>query len=257
MRWDPETDRYVPVDWDEAFREIGAELKALDPKAVVFYASGRASLEASYMYALLARLYGNNNLPDSSNMCHESTSVALPESIGVPVGTVTLEDFERPTASSSSARTSAATARACCTICRTRGAAGVPIVTFNPLRERGLVEFANPQSPGEMLTGAATPISTQYHQVKAGGDIAALSGLCKALIEADDRAKASGGRRVLDDAFIAEHTHGFEEFAASGAAHADWAELERRSGPDPRRDGGGGDRLCPCRARSSASTAWA
>ncbi|MGH7107340.1 MAG: molybdopterin-dependent oxidoreductase, partial [Acetobacteraceae bacterium] len=89
MRWESETDRYVPVEWEEAFRTIGQELKALDPKSVVFYSSGRASLEASYMYALLARLYGTNNLPDSSNMCHESTSVALPESIGVPVGTVT------------------------------------------------------------------------------------------------------------------------------------------------------------------------
>jgi anaerobic selenocysteine-containing dehydrogenase len=95
LRWDAASDRYVPVAWDEAIREIGAELKRLDPKQAVFYSSGRASLEASYMYALFARLYGNNNLPDSSNMCHESTSVGLPLSIGVPVGTVTLEDFAK------------------------------------------------------------------------------------------------------------------------------------------------------------------
>src|SRR5436190_9029361 len=84
MRWDAVTDKYVPVEWGDAFRDIGQELKALDPKSVALYASGRASLEASYMYALFARLYGTNNLPDSSNMCHESTSVALPESIVVP-----------------------------------------------------------------------------------------------------------------------------------------------------------------------------
>ncbi len=95
MRYDPETDHYRVCTWEEAYAEIGRELKALAPKSVVFYASGRASLETSYMYALLARLYGNNNLPDSSNMCHEPTSVALPQSIGSPVGTVRLEDFEQ------------------------------------------------------------------------------------------------------------------------------------------------------------------
>ena len=86
----------------------------------------------------------------------------------------------------------------------------------------------NPQAPGEMITGTATPISSQYHQLKAGGDIAALYGLCKALIEADDRAKANGGRRVLDESFIAEHTHGFAEFAEM-ARGLDWADLEKRS----------------------------
>src|ERR1700712_5505884 len=94
MRWDAASDKYVPVSWSDAFREIGAELRKRQPKSAVFYASGRASLEAAFMYGLFARMYGNNNLPDSSNMCHESTSVALPESIGVPVGTVILEDFE-------------------------------------------------------------------------------------------------------------------------------------------------------------------
>ena len=77
MRYDAPIDRYVPVSWDEAFRGIAAELKALDPKSVTFYTSGKAALEASYLYALFARMYGNNNLPDSSNMCHETTSVGL------------------------------------------------------------------------------------------------------------------------------------------------------------------------------------
>src|SRR5579875_1653187 len=94
MRYDRASDKYVPCEWDEAFRAIGNELKQLDPKSVVFYASGRASLETSYLYALFARLYGNNNLPDSSNMCHETTSVALKKLIGAPVGTCTFEDFD-------------------------------------------------------------------------------------------------------------------------------------------------------------------
>src|ERR1700761_9101522 len=93
MRWDEASDKYVPVEWNDAFAAIGRELKAIEPKSAVFYTSGRASLETSYMYGLFGRMYGHNNLPDSSNMCHESTSVALPESIGVPVGTCTLEDF--------------------------------------------------------------------------------------------------------------------------------------------------------------------
>ncbi|RYX86311.1 MAG: formate dehydrogenase, partial [Bradyrhizobiaceae bacterium] len=93
MRYDATTDHYVPCAWDEAFAEIGRELRALDKKSTIFYASGRASLETSYLYALFARLYGNNNLPDSSNMCHETTSVALKETIGVPVGTTVFEDI--------------------------------------------------------------------------------------------------------------------------------------------------------------------
>ena len=94
MRYDPATDKYAPCRWEDAFAEIGRELKALDPKSVIFYASGRASLETSYMYALFARMYGCNNLPDSSNMCHESTSVGLKQALGAPVGTIKLEDFE-------------------------------------------------------------------------------------------------------------------------------------------------------------------
>ena len=93
LRYDAASDRYLPVPWLAAFTEIGARLCSFAPNSTVFYASGRAGLEAAYMYQLLARLYGTNNLPDCSNMCHETTSVALPESIGVPVGTVTLDDF--------------------------------------------------------------------------------------------------------------------------------------------------------------------
>ncbi len=121
MRYDPGTDKYRPVSWSAAFAEIGRELRAIaDRKSVVFYSSGRSSNEASYLYGLFARLYGNNNLPDSSNMCHETTSVALPESIGVPVGTVRWRTSRRPIASCSSDKIPAATVRACCIRCRKR-----------------------------------------------------------------------------------------------------------------------------------------
>ncbi|MFP3581684.1 molybdopterin-dependent oxidoreductase, partial [Arthrobacter sp. SIMBA_036] len=92
--WNAQTDKYEPVEWDAAFAEIGKELQALTPHQVDFYTSGRASLEAAYMNQRFARLYGTNNLPDCSNMCHESTSVALPESIGASVGTAVLSDFQ-------------------------------------------------------------------------------------------------------------------------------------------------------------------
>ncbi|TXN45060.1 FdhF/YdeP family oxidoreductase [Methylobacterium sp. WL7] len=232
MRYDPEADRYRPVSWGEAFAEIGRELKALreeDPKSAVFYASGRASLETSYMWALLARLYGNNNLPDSSNMCHEPTSVALPQSIGAPVGTVLLEDFEATDLIFFFGQNVGSNAPRMLHPLQEARRRGAQIITFNPLRERGLERFTNPQSPVEMLTRSATKISTQYHQVKAGGDLAALTGLCKSLLAMDREATASGRPAILDHAFIAEHTHGFAEFVAF-CDREDWTAIERRSG---------------------------
>jgi molybdopterin-dependent oxidoreductase alpha subunit len=226
MRYDPATDRYRPVSWSAAFAEIGCEMKAIaDRKSVVFYSSGRSSNEASYLYGLFARLYGNNNLPDSSNMCHETTSVALPESIGVPVGTCTLDDFARTDCILFFGQNPGSNSPRMLHPLQEASERGVPIITYNPLRERGLESFINPQSPAEMLTRKTTRISSQYHQVKAGGDLAALTGVCKALAAMDDAAAGS----VLDHAFIAEHTHGFEPFIAWLRAR-DWNELERRSG---------------------------
>jgi molybdopterin-dependent oxidoreductase alpha subunit len=229
MRWDRASDTYVPVGWEEAFREIGQELKGFEPERVVFYCSGRASLETAYMWALFARLYGNNNLPDSSNMCHESTSVALPESIGVPVGTVLLDDFEKTDCIFFFGQNVGTNSPRMLHPLQDASKRGVPIITFNPLRERGLERFTNPQAPTEMLTGSETRISSQYHQVKAGGDIAAVMGMAKALIESDDRARAEGRPAVLDHAFIAEHTHGFEHFARAVRRYS-WPSLERQSG---------------------------
>ena len=133
MRWDAASDKYVPIPWAEAFAAIGAELKSLTPKSVVFYTSGRASLEASYMYQLLARMYGNNNLPDSSNMCHESTSVALPQTIGVPVGTVKLEDFAHTDCMMFFGQNVGVNSPRMLHQLQEVRKRGVPIITFNPL----------------------------------------------------------------------------------------------------------------------------
>jgi anaerobic selenocysteine-containing dehydrogenase len=191
--------------WDEAFREIGRELKRFDLKSVVFYRSGRASLEPSYMYALFARMYGNNNLPDSSKMCHESTSVGLPLSIGVPVSAITSDDFQKTDCILFFGHNTGVNAPRMLHELQDCATRGVPVIVFNPLVERGHECFTNPQNPVEMLVKPSTQISSQYHQIKVGGDKAALVGLCKALFEADDAAK-SGGERVLDIGFINEHT---------------------------------------------------
>jgi molybdopterin-dependent oxidoreductase alpha subunit len=230
LRHDPNSGRYFAVSWAEAFEEIGRELRAIkDRQKVVFYSSGRTSNEASYIYGLFARLFGNNNLPDSSNMCHETTSVALPESIGVPVGTTTLDDFAKcdcllffgQNVGSNSPRMLHALEEA--------SERGVPIITYNPLRERGLERFTNPQSPRQMLTLHETRISSQYHQVKAGGDLAALAGICKWLVEMDDEAQEEGSEQVIDHNFIKVHTQGFETFVAWLRSQT-WENLERRSG---------------------------
>jgi molybdopterin-dependent oxidoreductase alpha subunit len=219
LRWDAASDRYLPVDWDSAFAEIGRELRALAPPSVAFYSSGRASLETSYMYQLLARLYGNNNLPDSSNMCHESTSVALPKTIGVPIGTVALEDFEHTDCIFFFGQNVGTNSPRMLHQLQEARQRGVPIVTFNPLHEPGLMHFVNPQSPTEMLTPSRTDISTQYLQVRAGGDSAAMMGLCKAVLAAG----------AVDAAFLAEHTKGFDAFADAVRA-ARWEDIERVSG---------------------------
>jgi molybdopterin-dependent oxidoreductase alpha subunit len=259
MRWDSYSDKYVPVSWEAAFQEIGRELKALNPHAVDFYTSGRASLETGYMYQLFARMYGSNNLPDSSNMCHESSSVALPESIGASVGTAILSDFENTDCIFYIAQNVGTSSPRMLHDLQDAVDRGATIVTFNMLRERGLERFINPQSPRQMLTGKETKISSQYYQVKNGGDIAALFGVCKALIEADDAIRTSAvsavagrdgipadtsnaamvafaasiasadKRHVLDHDFIQEHTSGFDVFAAAARKYQ-WSDLERISG---------------------------
>ncbi|WP_374942813.1 FdhF/YdeP family oxidoreductase [Sphingomonas sp.] len=229
MRYDRATDRYVAASWDEAFAVIGAKLKTLDPTKVVLYSSGRASLETSFMFSLFARMWGQQNLPDSSNMCHETTSVGLKNAIGSPVATIQLEDYDHCDAIFVFGQNVGTNSPRMLHTLKDCAKRGVEIVTFNPLRERGWEKFVDPQNPIEMTVGAPTRISTQYHQVRAGGDISAILGICKIAIEADDKAVAEGGERVLDHHFIAQHTVRFEEFAAFARA-ANWDEIVRESG---------------------------
>ena len=229
MRWNPASDHYEPVSWEEAFGHIGTELKAMEPGQVVFYTSGRASNEAAYMWQLMARLYGTNNLPDSSNMCHESTSVALPMSLGAPVGTVTLEDFEHTDCILIFGQNTAVNAPRMLHQLDEAAKRDVPIINFNPLRERGLERFTNPQSPSQLLVTGSRQILTADHRLLPGGDMAVLVGIAKLLLEWDDEARAAGRPAVLDWPFIQAHTHGFEDFAELVRGHG-WDEIERLSG---------------------------
>ena len=228
MRFDRDSDRYVPCAWEEAFSAIGQELKALDPKSVVFYASGRASLETSYLYALFARLYGHNNLPDSSNMCHETTSVGLKKVIGASVGTSVYDDFSTCDAIFFFGQNTGSNSPRFLHPLQAAVKRGCKVVTFNPVREKGLETMINPQSPTEMLTGKETQISCQYHQVKTGGDIAAVMGMCKHVFAMDDEAKQQG-RNVIDRDFVEQHTSGFHAFEEKVRATS-WDEIGRESG---------------------------
>jgi molybdopterin-dependent oxidoreductase alpha subunit len=228
--YDRATDRYLPISWDEALAKIGAALRALpDPDMAEFYTSGRASNEAAFLYQLFAREYGTNNFPDCSNMCHEATSVGLPESIGVGKGTVTLEDFDHCDAIFCIGHNPGTNHPRMLTTLRAASKRGVPIIVFNPLRERGLERFTAPQDPIEMLTMSSTPIASTYYLVKVGGDIAALKGMMKTLLALDANSLAEGGSGVLDREFIKNHTTGIDELLADLEATS-WEAIEEDSG---------------------------
>jgi molybdopterin-dependent oxidoreductase alpha subunit len=230
MRYDPATDHYMPVDWSEAFALIGRELNALDdPNEAEFYTSGRTSNEAAFMYQLFARRFGTNNFPDCSNMCHEPTSVGLPESIGIGKGTVVLDDFADAEAIFIIGQNPGTNSPRMLTELHRASRRNVPIVVLNPLRERALERFAAPQDPVEMATFGETRIASEYCQVRIGGDVAALKGVMKLVLEAHDAAVRSGAKAVLDLDFIAQHTHGFEAFADDLRRTA-WDDILRVSG---------------------------
>ena len=230
MVYDAASDRYQAIDWDQAFAMIARELRALpDPNQAIFYTSGRNSNEAAFLYQLFVREYGTNNFPDCSNMCHEPSGSGLRPTIGVGKGTVTLDDFELADAILIFGQNPGTNHPRMLGELREASKRGAKIVSFNPLRERGLERFADPQSALEMTTLGSTPISSHYFQLRIGGDLALVKGMCKHVFELDDRAQRDGAARVLDLAFIAEHTHGFEAFEADTRAES-WETIEAESG---------------------------
>lgn len=225
LRYDRETDTLRPIEWDDAFSRIGEILRAMpSPDHVEFYTSGRTSNEAAYLFQLFAREYGTNNFPDCSNMCHEATSVGLPQSIGIGKGTVSLEDFDKTELIISIGHNPGTNHPRMMGTLHEAARRKVPIIVFNPLKERALERFADPQNVMEMATYSSTNIASTYFQVRAGGDAAAIKGIMKALLEMD----AQSGN-LLDRDFIAEHTQGFDLLAADMQT-TQWEGIEKESG---------------------------
>ncbi|WP_326599586.1 FdhF/YdeP family oxidoreductase [Streptomyces sp. NBC_01803] len=215
-------DRYEPIGWDEAFDLIAAELRALDsPDEAVFYTSGRTSNEAAFLYQLFARRFGTNNLPDCSNMCHESSGSALTETLGVGKGSVLLDDLHRADLIIVAGQNPGTNHPRMLTALEKAKAAGARIITVNPLPEAGMERFKNPQT-ARGLAGPGTPLTDLFLQIRLGGDQALFRLLNKLVLEREG---------AVDTAFVRDHTHGFEEFAAA-ARSADWEGTLRATGLD-------------------------
>lgn len=233
MRYDAATDHYVPISWDEAFGIVARHLHALDhPDQAAFYTSGRTSNEAAFLYQLFVRSFGTNNFPDCSNMCHETTSVALADALGLGKGTVTLDDFDLADAIFLFGQNPGTNHPRMLSTLRAASKRGAKIVAINPLKERGLERFQDPQAPFEMMTNGSTRISSHYFQPKVGGDYALLMGMMKHLREWDRAAVAAGKPSLFDHRFIDMNTSGFTAMLAE-VDQTDWSIIHEQSGLSP------------------------
>ncbi|MHC2331728.1 FdhF/YdeP family oxidoreductase [Bradyrhizobium sp. USDA 4454] len=225
MRYDSSSDRYVPCSWDDAFALIGRHLRSLDsPHEAEFYTSGRTPNEAAFLYSIFVREFGTNNFPDCSNMCHEPTSRGLPPSIGVGKGTVILDDFEHAEAIFVIGQNTGTNSPRMMSNLVEASKRGVPIVAVNPMPERALVRFADPQDVIQMATFGSTRIASEFVHVRIGGDLAFLKGVMKVMFEREE-----AGEKIVDWEFIREHTVGLDAVRSDALAQT-WPDLERASG---------------------------
>ncbi|MCP2252751.1 oxidoreductase alpha (molybdopterin) subunit [Prauserella aidingensis] len=225
MVYDAATDHYVPISWSEAFELVGSELRALDdPGRATFYTSGRLGNEATFLYQLMVREYGTNNLPDCSNMCHEASGRALRSSLGTGKGTVDLHDWEQCDALFVLGANAASNAPRMLTALAEAYARGAEIVHVNPLVEAGATRTIVPHEFTDMARFKATPTSTLNLQVRPGGDLALMRGIAKVVLE-----RARENPDVLDREFLESSTSGFEEYRELVEATS-WGELVRQSG---------------------------
>ena len=226
---------YQPIDWNDAFELMARELNALPtPNAAAFYTSGRTSNEAAFLYQLFARQFGTNNLPDCSNMCHESSGVALKESIGIGKGCVRLEDFECTDAIFIIGQNPGTNHPRMMTTLERAKKSGATIVAINPIRETGLISVVNPnpqeyRNPlrfaAKMLFNHGTPLGDSWLPVRVNGDMAAMRGIMKEMLHEEERRPGA----ALDRQFIDQYTTGFEEFAAHVCA-TPWDQILEISG---------------------------
>jgi molybdopterin-dependent oxidoreductase alpha subunit len=232
MLLDAGATHYRPVSWDEAFALVARELNALaSPDDAVFYTSGRTSNEAAFLYQLFVRAFGTNNLPDCSNLCHESSGRGLSEVIGVGKGTVLLEDFEEADVILVIGQNPGTNHPRMLTTLEAAKRRGATLVHINPLPETGMARFKHPQTMRGWL-GAGTPLTDQFLQVRINGDVALLQGVMKHLLERD----------AVDRGFVEAHTSGFDGFARDLRARS-FEELEAGSGVDRAAMGELADRL--------------
>ncbi len=219
------SDHYEPISWDEAFKTIAEQLRGLDsPDRALFYTSGRTSNEAAFLYQLFVRQFGTNNLPDCSNMCHESSGTALTETIGVGKGTVTLDDFQKAGAIFIIGQNPGTNHPRMMASLQAAARRGCRIVSINPLPETGLLRFSNPQEISGLL-GAGTPLSELFLQVRINGDVALLKGIMKEMLDEERRRPGE----VLDYEFIRSRTSGFQQFESS-LRDAEWDVIIEESG---------------------------
>jgi molybdopterin-dependent oxidoreductase alpha subunit len=219
------SDHYEPISWDEAFQLIGRQLNGLaSPDEATFYTSGRASNEAAFLYGLFVRQFGTNNLPDCSNMCHESSGLGLTQTIGIGKATVKIEDFSYADSIFIIGQNPGTCHPRMLTELQKAARNGCKIVSVNPLAETGLMRFKNPQEPLNML-GRGTPIACLFLPVRVNGDVALLKGIMKEMLEADRQQ----GKKVLAHDFIQHHTEGFEDFARDLEAES-WEKILAGSG---------------------------
>ncbi|MEM1237799.1 MAG: FdhF/YdeP family oxidoreductase [Pseudomonadota bacterium] len=230
LRYDPQSDKYEVVEWEDAFAGIAAALNALDdPNQAEFYTSGRASNEAAFLYQTFVRLFGTNNFPDCSNMCHEASGVALTQAIGIGKGTIHLEDFDHCDLVYCVGQNPGTNHPRMLASLREVVARGGQVLAINPLKEKGLHRFADPQNKLEMIRGGSAPTSSDYMSPRLGGDMAMFRGMAKLVLEAEDAAQAAGDPAILDHDFIAEHTHGFDDWCALVRA-TPWQQILDQSG---------------------------
>ncbi len=220
----PGASHYAPISWEDAFRSIGEKLRALpSPDAAAFYTSGRTSNEAAFCYQLLARSFGTNNLPDCSNMCHESSGAALIETIGVGKGSVSIEDVEHAELVFIVGQNPGTNHPRMLTALENAKRNGARIVAVNPLREAGLIAFKHPQRATDLF-GAGTDLADLYLQIRVNGDLALFQALGRMLVEAHD-----AGAKVVDEEFVAGHTEGFEAYARH-MRDLDWDAVDAATG---------------------------
>ncbi|WP_319437544.1 FdhF/YdeP family oxidoreductase [Mycobacterium sp. RTGN5] len=206
----PGDQHYRPIAWDEAYRLIAEHLRDLgSPHEAVFYTSGRTSNEAAFLYQLLVRSFGTNNLPDCSNMCHESSGTALIDSIGIGKGSVTVEDIEHADVIVIAGQNPGTNHPRMLSVLEKAKANGAKIIAVNPLPEAGLIRFKDPQKVNGVV-GHGVPIADEFVQIRLGGDLALFKGLGRLLVEAEDRTPGS----VIDREFVDAHCHGFDEYLA-------------------------------------------